>query len=149
VFEQSEPFTPHEDVALTEMDSLTSLVPPLVPEPKLAPNDGFQLPQNVWVTMLASYAVFLTALALAIGSSGYARFALVISLGYVVIYFGLARIMARQAGPEVASPLLRGAALQTWCGPMDRYAVYGQVLTVPVAIACFGVGMAIIIAMVG
>lgn len=153
MFEQSEPFieheTGHEDVTLAEMDNLTSLAPQLMPEPSKAPNDGFQFPVGVWLAMLACYAVFLIALTLATGGSGHARFALIVSLGYVVIYFGLGRVMARQAGPEAPSPLNRGADLQTWCGPMDKITVYGQVLVVPACIALFGIGIALIIAWVG
>ncbi len=64
------------------------------------------------------------------------------------MFFGLARVIARQAGPDARSPLLRGQALPTWCGPMEAGAVYGQMLVVPAAVALFGVGIAVIAATV-
>lgn len=135
-----------EPVAVVERPALT-LVPagvaPAQPEAR-----RFELPASVWVGMLASYAVFFLAITLATGGSARAIFAIVISLLYTAMYFGLARVIARQAGPDARSPLLRGEALPTWCGPMDAQAVYGQILVVPMAVALFGVGIAVICAVV-
>ena len=108
----------------------------------------FELPARVWVGMIASYAVFFASVALATGGSGHARFAIVISILYTVMFFGVARLIARQAGADGRSPLLRGEALQTWCGPMSPAAVYGQILVVPMAVAGFGLGIAVICAVV-
>ena len=73
-------------------------------------------------------------------------FSIVISVLYTAMFFGVARVLARQGGPDARSPLLRGAPLPTWCGPMDRTAVYGQILIVPLAVALFGFGIAVIAA---
>lgn len=108
----------------------------------------FELPGNVWVGMIACYAAFFASITLATGGSGRAVFAIVISMLYTAMFFGVARIIARQAGPDGRSPLVRGEALQTWCGPMDGKAVYGQILVVPLAVAAFGVGIAVICAAV-
>lgn len=105
---------------------------------------GFQLPRRVWVGMLASYAVFFVAIAVATAGSGHAIFAIVVSILYTVMFFGLARVMARQAGREAASPLARQQPLQTWSGPMEPGAVYGQILVVPAAIAVFAVAIAVV-----
>lgn len=112
------------------------------------PYVGFQLPRRVWVGMLASYAVFFVAITVATGGSGHAMFAIVVSILYAAMFFGLARVMARQAGREQTSPLDRHQPLQTWCGPMEPGAVYGQILVVPAAIACFAVAIAVIKAVV-
>ena len=110
-------------------------------------NRGFELPASVWIGMVSCYTVFLGSLLVATGGSGHARFAIVISAIYTAIYFGVARIGARQAGAELPSPLVRRQPLQTWTGPMDKASVYGQVLIVPAAIAAFGLAMLIIIAL--
>ena len=107
----------------------------------------FELPVSVWAGMLSSYAVFFASITLATGGSGHAIFAIVISVLYTGMFFGVARIISRQAGPDARSPLLRGAALPTWCGPMDAKAVYGQILIVPVAVALFGLVIAVISAL--
>jgi hypothetical protein len=124
------------------------LVPPVSMARAQPEARRFEFPANIWVGMIASYVVFFAAIALATGGSGHARFAIVISIVYTAIYFGVGKILARQAGPDGRSPLLRGAPLQTWCGPMDARAVYGQVLVVPMAIAAFGIGIAVICAVV-
>lgn len=108
----------------------------------------FELPRTIWLGMIACYAVFLTAL-LASTSGGRAGFAIAVSAVYVVMFFGTARVIARQCPPQSASPLeRRGAALQTAFGPMSRSAVYGQILIVPVAVAMFGLAIAGITAVV-
>lgn len=106
----------------------------------------FELPRSVWAGMLASYAVFFVSITVATGGSGHALFAIAISVLYTAMFFGVARIIARQGGADGRSPLLRGEALRTWCGPMDARAVYGQILVVPMAVALFGVGIAVICA---
>lgn len=111
-------------------------------------NRRFELPGSVWAGMLASYAVFFASITMATGGSGRAVFAIIISILYTAMFFGVARIIARQAGPDGRSPLLGDRPLQTWCGPMDSTAVYGQILVVPMAVAGFGLGIAVICAMV-
>lgn len=109
----------------------------------------FELPRAIWVGMIACYAVFLTAL-LASTGGGRAGFAIAVSAVYVVMFFGTAGAIARQSPQQSASPLERqGAALQTAFGPMSRGAVFGQILVVPLAVAIFGIAIAVIIALAG
>lgn len=126
--------------------------PPLVVESEandnvqlLAPESRlFELPPAVWITMVGSYVVFLLALLGATGGAG-AAFAIAISAFYVAMFFGTARALLRQAPAQSASPLHRaGSVLQTAFGPLTRHEVYGQVLIVPVAVAFFGIAIAII-----
>lgn len=150
MFEQARQFTA-DRTELTDPAQRPSLT--LVPaSPAATPAQPearrFELPGSVWAGMLGSYAVFFAAITLATGAGGRAIFAIVISVLYTVMYFGLARVIARQAGPDARSPLLRGDPLPTWCGPMDATAVYGQVLVVPLAVALFGLGIAVICAVV-
>ena len=98
--------------------------------------------------MVASYAVFFIAIYLATGNSGHARFAIVVSVLYTAMFFGLARIGAKLPGREKASPLDRGAKLSTWTGWMGAGSVHAQVLVVPVVLAIFGIGIATIIGVI-
>lgn len=127
-----------QDVACSEVG--------VSPRPEAKP--GFQFPPRVWGLMLASYAVFFVAIFAATGGSGHARFAIVISVLYTAMFFGVARIGAGIGGPERLSPLDRGQPLQTWTGPMDSRSAYAQVLVVPMVIALFGIGIAAIIAVI-
>lgn len=127
-----------QEVELAALDS--QQIPPA--SALAAPgNPGFQLPRGVWIAMLGCYAVFLAAVLLATRGSREALFAIVISALYTLVYFGVARIGARQAGAEDPSPLTRGKPLATWTGPMDAKAVYGQVLIAPLAVALFGIAV--------
>ncbi|MGI9374956.1 MAG: hypothetical protein ACR2PC_02485 [Tsuneonella suprasediminis] len=115
----------------------------LAPEARL-----FELPPAVWITMVGSYVVFLLALLGATGGAS-ASFAIAISAFYIAMFFGTARAMLRQAPAQPDSPLQRtGSVLQTAFGPLTRREVYGQVLIVPVAVAFFGIAIAIISATV-
>lgn len=116
---------------------------PLQPEAR-----RFELPGTVWGAMIACYAVFFVSITVATGGSGHALFAIVISVLYTAMFFATARIIALQGQAQEASPLSRGRALPTWTGPMGTGAVYGQVLVVPACIALFGVGIAVICAVV-
>lgn len=113
--------------------------------PRSTGNPGYQLPARVWGTMLACYGIFFLAIFAATGSSGHARFAIIVSVLYTAMYFGVARIIAKIGGQEARSPLDRGQSLQTDTGPMNKGAVYSQVLIVPMVLVLFGVGMAVII----
>ena len=108
---------------------------------------GFQMPSSVWLAMFVCYAVFFAAIWVATGGSGPARFAIVISILYTAMYFGCSAVLAAQAGPEAPSPLERGEPLQTQTGPMGRGTVFAQMLVIPVAVAGFGVAIAIITAL--
>ena len=115
----------------------------LAPEARL-----FELPSAVWITMIGSYVVFLLALLGATGGAS-AAFAIAISAFYVAMFFGTARALLRQAPSQPDSPLQRtGAVLQTAFGPLTLREVYGQVLVVPVAVAFFGIAIAVISATV-
>ncbi len=132
-----------------EVEALAYTLHPLAAAPVAPRSAGFQLPRGVWMAMLSCYAVFFGAIAIATGGSGSARFAIVVSVLYTLVYFGVARIGARQAGAEETSPLKQGRMLDTWTGLMDRKAVYGQILIVPLAVAFFGVGIMIIVWAIG
>ncbi|GGA02820.1 hypothetical protein T8S45_03295 [Blastomonas marina] len=133
-----------DESTATEIHAVDALVTPVAAPPVAPANQGFQLPARVWLAMLGCYAAFFTALAIATSASGKALFAIAISVLYTAIYFGVARIGAAQAGPEAQSPLDCGEPLQTWTGPMDAISVYAQILIVPLAVAGFGIGVAVI-----
>ncbi|MGX7894506.1 hypothetical protein [Tsuneonella sp. HG222] len=92
--------------------------------------------------------VFLLALLGATGGAN-ASFAIAISAFYVTIFFAAARALLRQGPAQSDSPLERtGSVLQTAFGSLTRREVYGQVLIVPVAVAFFGIAIALISATV-
>ncbi len=104
--------------------------------------DGFQIPGWIWSAMIAAYVVFFLAIAVATGRDGAARFVIVISIGFAVVYFSLAAILGSVKGHERRSPIsLPSGVLQTYCGPMSRGAVAAQILTVPACIAFFAVAI--------
>jgi hypothetical protein len=106
---------------------------------------GFQLPAAIWLLMLACYAIFFGCMASLAAGSGFALFMVAISTLYAVMFFGTGTILANlPGGAGKNSPLRTGKALPTWCGPMSRGAVYGQVLIVPAGIAIFGMAVALI-----
>lgn len=100
---------------------------------------GFQLPHWMWKAMAGCYVIFFMGVAAATGRDAGARLAIVISILYVVIFFGTVAILHRQKGDEQASPLDRNdGMLDTWTGKMDSPTVAAQVLGVPVAFAVLG-----------
>lgn len=148
MFEQQSIIAEHETDLEAEVHALDNVLQSLTSAPVAPKNAGFQLPRSVWMAMLGCYATFFAAIALATGGSGAARFAIIVSVLYTGMYFGLARIGARQAGPEGKSPLALGKKLDTWTGLMDKKAVYGQILIVPIAVALFGVAILVISSMI-
>ena len=148
MLENRSAFLADEAHAEVELAALENTVQPAPASPAIS-SEGFQLPRAVWGGMIACYAAFFGAMALATGGSGVARFMVVISVLYAAIYFGLARILAKQTGAEKPSPIDRGEVLQTATGPMDAKAVFGQVLVVPIAVAIFGIGVLIILSILG
>jgi hypothetical protein len=115
---------------------------------RIGERQTFELPRAIWQGMITCYAVFLIAL-LASTGGGRAGFAIAVSAVYIVMFFGTARVVARQSPPQKASPLERpGTILQTAFGPMSRSAVFGQILIVPAAVAMFGLAIAVVIAVV-
>ncbi len=108
----------------------------------------FELPATIWRVMIACYGIFLLAL-LGATSGAHAGFAIAVAALYVAMFFGAARVMLRQSPPQPRSPIERqGTVLQTTYGPLKRAEVYGQVLIVPIAVAFFGVAIAVIAAVV-
>ncbi|QZH73918.1 MAG: hypothetical protein JY451_09035 [Erythrobacter sp.] len=110
---------------------------------------GFELPGRIWVAMIACYGLFLASMFAALGGSGKAAFGIAISLVYVTVFFAVARVLIAQNPGAKQSVLDRDGFLMTHFGPMDRKAVYGQILVVPLAVALFGLAVAIIIALSG
>lgn len=110
---------------------------------------GFQLPAQIWFLMVGCYVIFFGAMAALSWASRFATFMVVISILYTVMFFATGSVLAGLQGPGGRSPLDRGQALPTWCGPMSRGAVYGQVLIVPAGIALFGASVALIGAVTG
>lgn len=116
--------------------------PPQQPEARM-----FELPANVWVSMVSCYAIFLLAL---LGASGGAHvvFAIAIAAVYVAMFFGTARVMLKQA-PEQPGSGWNGpeGVLHTLYGPVTRGDALGQILLVPAVVAFFGVAVAAISAL--
>ena len=113
-------------------------------EPAPVVQPGFQLPTSIWTLMVGCYVVFFAGMTALVAGSGFALFMVAISIFYAVIFFSMSTILANLPGTRSRSPLDEGKALPTWCGPMDRGAVYGQVLIVPGGIALFAVAVALI-----
>ena len=108
----------------------------------------FELPRSIWIAMIGSYAIFLTALLLATGGNR-AAFAIAICAVYVAMFFGVARVLLNQSSAQPQSPIKwQSGKLQTAFGPLRRSEVYVQVLIVPVTAAMFAVGIAVISAFV-
>jgi hypothetical protein len=113
-------------------------------------HNALQVPAAIWRAMFACYGIFLGGLLYATGRDGEALFMIAISTGYTILYFGLSGVLIGLDG-HAARPgqtPLRGD-LDTWTGPMSPGAVAGQILTIPVCLALFGVIIAVIRAMVG
>lgn len=131
-----------------ELQSLELSLLPNAAQQAAEPYRGFELPPGLWTVMLGSYALFFATLMVATGGSGHARFAVIVSALYTAMFFGTARAMTRQAGPEARSPLSRGKPLMTATGPMDMASVASQILVVPLLVALFGTAIALIVALV-
>jgi len=105
---------------------------------------GFQLPTSIWALMIGCYVLFFAGMIALVAGNGFSLFMLAISIFYLVVFFSTGSILANLSGTPGGSPLDRGEALPTWCGPMTRGSVYGQVLIVPGGIALFGIAVAVI-----
>lgn len=141
---------PHDlrDYALAErLDDILPEVAPVADAPTAAQPEqrGFELPARIWQAMIACYGVFFAAMIAALGSSGQAMLSMAVAVVYVAVFFGTARVVMRQNPARTPSPLHGIGILATWTGPMDRKAVYGQILVVPIAVALFGVAAGVII----
>lgn len=121
----------------------------IAPALRTAEPRGFEIPARIWWTMVACYGVLLAALLAATGGA-FATFMIVISAGYVAMYFGTARVMVRQSLPQPRSPLDRtGGKLQTLYGLLSETEVVAQMLTVPATVAFFGIAVLVIRIAVG
>ncbi|PKP97456.1 MAG: hypothetical protein CVT76_04460 [Alphaproteobacteria bacterium HGW-Alphaproteobacteria-15] len=133
----------------TEMMADVSPDKPLPPDHETSRvQHGFQFPAWIWGAMLGCYAIFFLSVTLATGSGGRAVFAIVVSMLYTAMYFGLATVLSSIKGHEKPSPLAQGRPLQTWTGPMSSSAVAGQVLAIPLALVVFGIGILLIVVIV-
>jgi hypothetical protein len=111
----------------------------------LSPPSDFEFPRWIWHAMAGAYCIFFAGLAIATAHSGPAVFAILVSVGYTLMYFGTARILAGVRPGEGPSDFARGVRpLSTWTGPMERSAVAAQVLVVPFCLALFGTGFAVL-----
>lgn len=119
----------------------------LDPAPARVQPEGvdLEMPAWIWGSMAACYGTFFGGLIAATGHDGEALFALAISIGYALMYFGSAAALFGVDRPVRRSAFARGIGpLQTWTGPMDTPAVAAQVLTVPACLAFFGLAAAVI-----
>lgn len=129
---------------LPEITVAQTAMPPVQPEQR-----GFELPPRIWTAMITCYGLFMTILIVTLGSNGEAMFSIVIAAVYIAVFFGTAHVMMRQNPANEESPLDRAGVLNTLYGPMDRRAVYGQILIVPFAVALFGIAVSTIIMLLG
>ena len=133
---------PQDRLVGTDGRSAVSISPEAAGRP-----DGFQLPGSVWLSLFGCYAFFITALAVAAGGSGPARLVLAISAFFMIAYFGTASILAR-VGPRDHVKADAAKPLQTMYGPLEMGAVRAQILTVPIAIASFGLAILVVASVV-
>ena len=127
-------------------DVATSIAANAVAQPE---KTDLEMPVSIWVTMFASYAVFFAGLIAATGRDGGTIFVIIISILYTLMYFGVASVLFNQNRPEQIALFARGLGpLITYTGPMDRHAVVGQILTIPLCLALFGIVMAVYRAMI-
>lgn len=145
---------PKDRVQFTNAEATSDLLPEIeiVPQEHAVAQPearGSELPGRIWLGMISCYALFLASLTATLGSSGEAMLSISISIIYVVIFFAVARTVVMQNPGNGGSPLDRHGFLMTHFGPMDRKAVYGQILVVPLAIAFFGVAVSLIIKFAG
>jgi hypothetical protein len=106
----------------------------------------FDLPKSIWRTTFLSYAVFFTAITLAMGRDRTALFMIVISAGYTVMYFGTAAVLNAVGASE--RPETVPGDIDTATGRLSYRAAFAQILTVPLVIAFFGCAIAVVRAVV-
>ncbi len=111
-------------------------------------SEGFQLPGAIWRAMFACYAIFIASLALATGGSSAARFVIAISALFMLVYFSAATILTALGGSD-RRKADKSEPLQTLNGPLGIGAVRVQVLTIPAALATFGIGLLIVTSFAG
>lgn len=130
---------------ITHNENLSPASLPNQPVTQAVTQGGFEQPAWMWTAMFGCYALFFLSILLATGRDSEALFVIIISVLYALFYFGVAGVLGALQGTGKASPLERGdGTLDTWTGPMTRSAVAAQILSVPLALALFGVMFAII-----
>jgi hypothetical protein len=140
-------------------DALAELLPPLVPsehndneavtELLAGEQRGFEIPARLWAAMLACYGVLLSELLFATGG-GESTLNIAISAFYMVMFFGLVKLLVRHGPKQGPSPLDGPErVLQTFYGPLKEREVAAQMLVVPLCVAFFGVAILVIRAAVG
>ena len=113
-------------------------------------HNALQVPAAIWRAMFACYGIFLGGLLYATGRDGEALFMIAISTGYTILYFGLSGVLIGLDGHGARDdPIAARSDLDTWTGPMSPGAVAGQILTIPICLAVFGIIIAVIRAAVG
>lgn len=113
-------------------------------------HNALQVPAAIWRVMFGCYGIFLGGLLYATGRDGEALFMIAISTGYTILYFGLSGVLIGLDGHGARDGrIAAGGDLDTWTGPMSPGAVAGQILTIPICLAFFGVAIAVIRALVG
>ena len=120
------------------------------PIPVHPAHNALQVPAAIWRVMFGCYGIFLGGLLYATGRDGEALFMIAISTGYTILYFGLSGVQIGLDGHGARDGrIAAGGNLDTWTGPMSPGAVAGQILTIPICRAFFGVAIAVIRALVG
>jgi hypothetical protein len=105
---------------------------------------GFEIPGSFWTAMIAFYGVFFAAMFAAIGG-GYGTFVLIVSVFFVVMFFGTTAALLKQGPAQPRSPLDGPArALSTLNGPLERHEVALQMLIVPACAAFLGMAVFLI-----
>jgi hypothetical protein len=135
-------------------DTLADVLPPVRPaehndneattELLAGEQRGFEVPPRLWIGMVACYGVFISALLFATGG-GESTLNILISAFYMVMFFGLVKLLV-QHGPQQARSPLDGSSriLQTLYGPLKEREVAAQMLVVPLCVAFFGVAILVI-----
>jgi hypothetical protein len=135
-------------------DALAELLPPVLPaehndneaatELLAGEQRGFEVPGRLWLAMVACYGVFLSALLVATGG-GESTLNIAISAFYMIMFFGLVKLLVRHGPKQARSPLDGpNRVLQTLYGPLEEREVAAQMLVVPLCVAFFGIAILVI-----
>ncbi len=104
----------------------------------------FEIPGRYWKAMIAFYGAFFAAMFAAIGG-GEATLVLVVSVFFVMMFFGTTGALLRQGPPQERSPIDGpDRALSTLNGPLKSREVALQMLIVPACAAFLGLAVLVI-----
>ena len=132
-----------------EQHPTAALVHPEGQLPVQGEKTDLEIPNNIWLTMFACYAVFFGALLVATGRDTGTIFMIVISVLYALMYFGVGSVLFSQNRPANRSFFAKGIGpLMTNTGPMSKGSVAGQILTIPFCFALFGLSIAVFRSMI-